>query len=132
MRSVSSSEVICNISMRWRNCGVSTSRWERLVVNLRDIPQIGSPKHFTSSFRIIAVLPAPEDYNRLMSAVGRLRATKGHKEYKLTCEIFRRGKAFVLRRLPSNLLAAPNERCGPPPLYKHDRSRRASRVHCDR
>src|SRR5690349_19814242 len=43
MRSVSSSEVICNISIRWRNCGVRTSRWERLVVNLRDIPQIRLP-----------------------------------------------------------------------------------------
>src|SRR5688572_19403092 len=29
--------VICSISMRWRNCGVNTSRCERLVVNLTDI-----------------------------------------------------------------------------------------------
>src|SRR5437868_5854672 len=37
MRSLNSSEVICNISMRWRSCGVSTRRWDRLVVNLSDI-----------------------------------------------------------------------------------------------
>src|SRR6185369_17051464 len=53
MRSLSSRDVICNISMRWRNCGVSTSRWERLVVNLRDIPQIRLP-YTSSSFRIVA------------------------------------------------------------------------------
>src|SRR6185295_11219665 len=64
MRSLSSSVVICNISMRWRNCGVSTSRWERLVVNLRDIPQIRLPLYrfiFSDLSRLVA---AREDYNR--------------------------------------------------------------------
>src|ERR1051325_6777257 len=62
MRSVSSSEVICNISIRWRNCGVSTSRCERLVVKLRDIPQIRSLIYFF--FWIIAASAARQDYNR--------------------------------------------------------------------
>src|SRR5262245_29778236 len=39
MRSVSSSDVICSISMRWRSWGVRTRRCERLVVSLTDISQ---------------------------------------------------------------------------------------------
>src|ERR671928_45538 len=64
MRSVSSSEVICSISIRWRNCGVRTSRCERLVVNLRDIPQIRLPFIATSAFGLSRLWPHGRDYNR--------------------------------------------------------------------
>src|SRR5215218_10094351 len=120
MRSLSSSEVICNISMRWRNWGVSTSRWERLVVSLRDIPQIGLPK-LTSSFRIVAGLAAREDYNRLACAVADSMPQKVTKNTKVTCEIFLRGRVVALRRLRSDRVAGPNGRSCPPPLYKRDR-----------
>src|ERR1044071_475367 len=98
MRSVNSSEVICNISMRCRNCGVSTSRWERLVVSLRDIPQIRLPK-LTSAFRIIAASAAREDYNRLARAVADSMPQNVTKNTKLTCETFLQGRVFLLRRL---------------------------------
>src|SRR6185369_6138357 len=66
MRSLSSSEVICNISMRWRNCGVSTSRWERLVVSLRDIPQIRC-LYVLRLFGLSRLPAAREDYNRSLA-----------------------------------------------------------------
>src|SRR5215510_6649742 len=102
MRSVSSSEVICNISMRWRNCGVSTSRWERLVVSLRDIPQIRLPLYrfvFSDLLRLVA---AREDYNRSAFAVADSLPQKAQEYTKLltiTCETFRPGKVCALPSL---------------------------------
>src|SRR6185312_6863732 len=114
MRSVSSSDVICSISMRWRNCGVRTSRCERLVVNLRDIPQIRLPSiEFIFSDccglwphgRIITDQePSLCNLCALCASVVkivRLPQPLRHREHRsctefFTCETFRPGKAGAL------------------------------------
>src|SRR6185369_14613328 len=79
MRSVSSSDVICNISMRWRNCGVRTSRWERLVVSLRDIPKIECV-YFYFIFWIIAACGRTGGLYLISVRCGRFSATNQHKK----------------------------------------------------
>src|SRR5215217_4078634 len=118
MRSLSSSVVICNISMRWRNCGVSTSRWERLVVNLRDILQIRLPI-LLRLFGFCGLWPHGRiitDQRSEWQILCHKQAEEYTKLLTITCETFRPGKACALPSLLSVRVGVRSERFCPPPL----------------
>ncbi len=101
--------------MRWRNCGVSTSLWERLVVSLRDIPQIRLPL-LLRLLLDFAALAAREDYNRSEGFSVQSLCTLWLKlKFAITYETFRRDKGAELPSLPLSRAAGQNERFYLPP-----------------